>query len=106
MNRKLKVKNKNKAGQIFRQAAQTLLQSKKTAIGAFMRKIRSKKGAPVAIKAGARKIASAYYNIITKGQEYVENGVKQYEAKLKDREIRLISTLASKHNIELNINKN
>jgi transposase len=106
MNRKLKVKNKNKAGQIFRQAAQTLLQSKKTAIGAFMRKIRSKKGAPVAIKAGARKIASAYYNIITKGQEYVENGVKQYEAKLKDREIRLISMLASKHNIELNINKN
>jgi hypothetical protein len=36
----------------------------------------------------------------------VENGVKQYEAKLKDREIRLISMLASKHNIELNINKN
>ena len=103
MNRKLRMKNKSKAGQIFREAAQTLLQSKKIAIGAFMRRIRSKKGAQVAIKAGARKIASAYYNMITKGAEYVENGIKQYDAILKQREIRLISILANKHNIELSI---
>jgi hypothetical protein len=99
MNRRIKVKNKSKAGQIFREAAQSLLASKKTAIGAFMRKIRGKKGSTVAIKAGARKIASAYYNIITKGQEYVELGIQQYEAKLKQRELRLISILADKHKI-------
>lgn len=103
INRRLKLKAKSKAGQIFREAAQSLLQSKKTAIGAFMRKVRSKKGSPIAIKAGARKIASAYYNIITQGEEYVERGIKQYEAKLKDREIRLLSMLASKHNISLTI---
>jgi transposase len=104
INRRVKMKTKSKAGQIFREAAQSLIQSKKTAIGAFMRKIRSKKGAPIAIKAGARKIATAYYDIITQGQEYVEKGIKQYEDKMKDREIRLLSMLANKHNISLTIN--
>jgi transposase len=101
MNRKIKLKNKSKAGQVFREAAQSLLQSKEIAIGAFMRKIRSKKGGPVAVKAGARKIATAYYNMITKGAEYVEEGIKQYESKLKLRELKLLTTLAHKHKIKL-----
>ena len=101
INRRLKMKNKSKAGQVFREAAQSLMQSKNIAIGAFMRKIRGKKGGPVAVKAGARKIAMAYYNIITKGQEYVEHGIKQYEAKLRSRELRLLSLLAKKHNFKL-----
>jgi hypothetical protein len=102
VNRKIKLKNKSKAGQIFREAAQSLIQSKKIAIGAFMRKIRSKKGALIAIKAGARKIALAYYNIITKGQEYVEEGINKYEAKMKARELKLLTLLADKHHIQLN----
>jgi transposase len=101
MNRKIKMKMKSKAGQIFREAAQSLLNSKKVAIGAFMRKIRSKKGAPIAIKAGARKIAAAYYNIITKGTEYVEEGINQYELKIRNQEIRLLTKLAEKHNMRL-----
>lgn len=101
VNRKIKLKNKSKAGQIFREAARSLLQSKKIAIGAFMRKIRSRKGAPIAIKAGARKIAMAYYNIITKGKEYVEEGIKNYEAKLQARELKLLTLLANKHGIQL-----
>lgn len=101
INRRLKMKSNSKAGQIFREAAQSLIQSKKTAIGAFMRKIRSRKGSTIAIKAGARKIAMAYYNIITKGVEYVENGIEQYQAKIRAREIRLISTLATKYDLVL-----
>lgn len=101
MHRKLRMRSTSKAGQIFREAAQSLMQSKKTAIGVFMRKMRSKKGSGVAIKAGARKIAAAYYNIIMKGQEYVERGVQSYEAKLKDREIKLLNLLANKHNLSL-----
>lgn len=101
MNRKIIMKNKSKAGQIFREAAQSLLQSKHTAIGAFMRKIRSKKGSVVAIKAGARKIASAYYNMIVKGKEYVEQGIIKYEEKLKTRELKVLALLAKKHNLKL-----
>lgn len=106
MNRKIKIKMKSKAGQIFREAAQGLMNSKKIAIGSFMRKIRSRKGSPVAVKAGARKLAAAYYNIITKGHEYVEQGIKQYESKIRDQEIRLISKLAQKHNMSLLENTN
>jgi hypothetical protein len=101
MNRKIKMKMKSKAGQIFREAAQSLLNSKKVAIGAFMRKIKSKKGAPIAIKAGARKIAAAYYNIITKGTEYVEEGIKQYELKIRNQEMRLLTKLAEKHHMRI-----
>jgi transposase len=101
MNRKLRMKNKSKAGQIFREAAQSLIQSKDIAIGAFMRKIRAKKGSTVAIKAGARKIASAYYWLLTKGNEYVEEGVKKYQAKLKANEFKLLAILANKHHFKL-----
>jgi len=100
-NRNIRVQNKSRAGQIFRQAAQSLLQSKYTAIGAFMRRIKNKRGAPVAIKAGARKIATAYYNIITKGVQYVESGIQQYEERLKSRELKLLDLLARKHNAQL-----
>ena len=103
VSRKLKLKNKSKAGQIFREAARSLLQSKKIAIGAFMRKIRSRKGAPIAIKAGARKLAMAYYNIITKGNEYVEIGIKSYETKLQARELKLLALLSNKYGITLNL---
>lgn len=101
VNRRIRTKNKSKAGQIFREAAQSLMNSKKIAVGSFMRRIRSKKGSAVAIKAGARKLAQSYYNLIVKGVEYVENGIETYEAKLKDRELRLLAKLADRHKIEL-----
>ena len=99
--RPIRVKNKSKAGQIFREAAQSLIQSKNIAIGMFMRRIRSRKGPAAAIKAGARKLACAYYNTITKGANYVEEGVKAYELKFKAQEIRLLHKLAAKHKIQL-----
>ncbi len=101
MNRVQRVRNKSKAGQVFREAAQSLMNSKNIAIGTFMRRIRAKKGGPVAIKAGARKIATAYYYILTKGIEYVEQGVKTYEAKMKANEMKLLTLLANKHNYKL-----
>jgi len=81
--------------------SRSLLNSKHIAIGAFMRKIRAKKGAAIAIKAGARKLAIAYYNIITKGKTYVEEGIVNYQKKLKEREFKLLQKLALKHNVEL-----
>ena len=81
----------NAVGLIFRQSAQSLMSSKHSAIGAFIRRIKGKKGSQVAIKAGARKLAEAFYNALTKGMDYVE------EVQLN--EIRLINKLAKKHNM-------
>lgn len=101
--KKIRIRTKNPAGQIFRDAARSLLNSKHIAIGAFMRKIRAKKGAAIAIKAGARKLAEAYYNIIKKGKAYVEEGIANYQKKLKEREFKLLQKLALKYNVEVRL---
>jgi transposase len=91
----------NKAGQIFKECAQGLLNSKYVAIGSFMRKLKGRKDSATAIKAGARKLAEAYYNAITKGTEYVEQGIKKYEQQLKQREVSILNRLAKKHKFQL-----
>jgi transposase len=91
----------NRAGQIFKECAQSLLNSKDSAIGSFMKKLRAKKGSAVAIKAGAAKIAVAYYNAITKGTNYVEQGAKKYAQQINEREKAALYRLAKKHNLEI-----
>ncbi|GAB3421281.1 IS110 family RNA-guided transposase [Niabella aquatica] len=91
----------NKAGQIFKEVAQSLQNSKYTAIGAFIRKLKVRRGAAIAYKAGARKIAEAFYNTLTKGVEYVEQGIKKYEQQLKAKELSLLQRLAKKHELQV-----
>ena len=87
-NKKRKKRGHTKAGQIFRNAAYSLTKSNKTAIGAFYHRIKAKKEAAVAIKATARKIAILYYNIMTKGIEFVEKGIIEYQQKVKEQQLR------------------
>ena len=91
----------NKAGQIFKEVAQSLENSKYIAIGSFIRRLKGRRGAAVAYKAGARKVAEAYYNILTKGEQYVEHGIKEYEEKIKQREIATLKKLAKKHKMQV-----
>ena len=92
----------NRAGKIFRLSAQSLSTSRNNAIGAFIRRLKGRKGVPVVIKAGARKIAHAYYFALTKGMDYVEQGAKQYALMLQQRELKTLKKLAVKHNYILN----
>ncbi|WP_053225130.1 IS110 family RNA-guided transposase [Roseivirga seohaensis] len=91
-------KNRNKkyrpkAGQIFRQISQSLIESKKIALGAFGRKLKSKRGPGIAIKATARKLAILYWRLMVKGLDYTEKGIKDYESKVSmQRERWLIKT--------------
>lgn len=91
----------SKTGQIFKEIAQGLENSKKIAIGTFIRKLKAKRNAPVAYKAGARKLAEAYYNALTKGNEYVEQGIKKYEEQMNLRERAILKKLAKKHNMQI-----
>jgi transposase len=99
--RRVKGRNGSKAGQIFRVIAQAILNSKNIAIGSFMRKLRGRKDSRIAIKAGARKIAIAFYNLLTKGEAYVEQGVRCYEERVLHKERLLLAKLAKKHNLQL-----
>jgi transposase len=99
--RKIKTMPCNKAGQIFKEIAQGLENSKTIAIGGFIRKLKTRKNAGVAYKAGARKLAEAYYNALTKGTDYVEQGIKKYEQQLQNRELAVLKKLAKKHNMQI-----
>jgi len=77
-NRNVK-RGKPNAGQIFRTTAQSLLNSKNLALGAFARRMRGRKGPALAIKATARKLAVQYWRLMVKGVDYVEQGIEYYE---------------------------
>ena len=99
--RKQKRREMPAAGQIFREAAQTLLKSTRIGLGTFARRLRSRKGPYIAIKATARKIAIMYYNILTKGIEYIEAGTEAYQKQLQETELKRLAKLARKLNLTL-----
>lgn len=100
-NKRIKSKQTTKAGQIFRQAAQSLLKSKNIGLGSFARRLRSKKGPGVAVKATARKLAELYYLTMTKGIEYVEEGLQKYEQVYLERRLLYLQKQAAKMNFQL-----
>jgi transposase len=97
--KRAKKKVNTNAGQIFRKAAQSLLQSKHIALGAFGRRIRARKGPAIAIKAVARKLAAMFYNLMTKGLNYIEQGVKKYEEQYRKQMTKYILKKASEFGI-------
>jgi transposase len=96
-----KKKGRPKAGQIFRQVAQSLMTSKKIAFGAFGRRIRSRKGPAIAIKATARKLAIQYYRLMVNGKDFMEHGVEQYQKKLFEQKQKHLNKLAKEFNMAL-----
>lgn len=101
MNKRSKKRAVTRAGQIFKQAAQSLLVSKQLGLGAFARRLKARRGAAVAIKATARKLAELYYKIFSKGMEYVEKGVEIYQQRIKEQQIRFLTKKATELNFQL-----
>jgi transposase len=77
----------NRASQALRLAAQSLKHSK-TALGAFLRRMRARAGAPKAITATAHKLARIVYRMLKFGQEYVDIGEQYYEQRYQQRVIK------------------
>jgi transposase len=98
---KSKSKGKPTVGQIFKQMAHGLLNSKYIGWGAFARRLRGRKGPAIAIKATARKLAVQYWRLIVKGADFVEKGLEVYEAILKEQKKRRLEKLAFELNMEL-----
>lgn len=94
-------KGRPQAGQIFRKIAQSLLVSKKIALGAFARRIRSRKGPAIAIKATARKLAAQYWRLMVKGSAFVERGTEFYQEQLVNHKKKLFNKLALELDIQI-----
>jgi transposase len=85
----------NRAGMIFRQIAVNVGNGKHTALSSFYKRIRARSGKMVAIKATARKIAIYFYNLLTKGLQFVEEGIKRYEKRYAEQQEKYLQRKVS-----------
>jgi hypothetical protein len=92
---------RNRAGRMFCAAARALGQSVDKALGGFYRRLRGRVGGLAANVALARKLALLFYRLLRHGIDYVEKGLKAYEAKVLETETRLLRKLASKQGFSL-----
>ena len=74
----------NKTAQALRQAA-SCLKNSQSALGAYYRRMCTKMDKPKAITAAAHKLARLIYSMITKGEEYVDQGQAYYEERYRQR---------------------
>ncbi len=77
-------RNANRAAQALRMAAAALRPSQ-PALGAYYRRLCARRDKPKAITAAAHKLARLIYTMLTKGEEYVDQGQEYYEERYRAR---------------------
>ena len=85
----------NRAAQALRLAA-AALRSSKSALGAYFRRMCSHMDKPKAVTAAAHKLARLIYTLLTKGEEYTDQGQDYFEERYRERVIRQITQRAAK----------
>jgi len=76
--------------------AASSLRTSNTYVGAQFRRLRTKLGAPVAIKAMAAKLARLVYRMLRYGMQYVDQGATFYEAQHRNLQIAHLKWKAAK----------
>jgi transposase len=90
----------NRAATALCMAAYTLFRSK-SALGAYLRRLRSRLGAPKAITATAHKMARLIYSMLKNGTEYVDVGQEHYEKRYRSRVVQNLKRKAQELGFEL-----
>ena len=90
----------NRAASALRMAASTLYRSP-TALGSYLRRLKSRKGPMKAITATAHKLAKIIYNMLRYGTEYMEAGQAYYEEQYRDRKIKNLKRQAAELGLNL-----
>jgi len=85
----------NRATQAFRQAAQSVSRSD-SAVGAYYRAMRARKGPEQATVATAHKIARIVYHLLKYGEAYEAESAAAYEQQRQERELRQLTRRAAK----------
>jgi transposase len=84
----------NRATIALRMAA-SALRTNQTYLGAQFRRLRTKLGAPVAVKAMAAKLARLVYRMLRYGMNYVDQGVEFYEVQHRKLQIKSLMQKAA-----------
>jgi len=94
------LKTKNRAGQAFRMAAQSVKRAD-CVFGSFYRRLKSRLDKAQATVATAHAIARVVYRLLKYKVEYEAISVEEYEQKYKERQIKYIKKKAEKFGFQL-----
>ena len=90
----------NRAAQALRLAA-AALRTSQSALGAYFRRMCSRMDKPKAVTAAAHKLARLIYTMLTKGEEYTDQGQAYYEERYRERVVRQLRLRANKLGMQL-----
>jgi transposase len=94
------LKTKNRAGQAFRMAAQSVKQSD-TVFGVMYRRFRSRQGPAQATVSTAHAIARVVYRMLKYQEEYQAISVNEYEKKYEEQQVKYFKKKAAKLGYQL-----
>ena len=90
----------NRAAQALRLAA-AALRTSQSALGAYFRRLSARMDKPKAVTAAAHKLARLIYTMLTKGEEYTDQGQDYYEERYRQRVLRALSQRAAKLGMQM-----
>ena len=90
----------NRATQALKLAA-AALRSSKSALGAYYRRMCARMDKGKAVTAAAHKLARLIYLMLTKGEEYTDQGQLYYEERYRQRVVRSLSKKAAELGMQL-----
>jgi len=90
----------HRIAQALRLAA-TSLHKSQTALGAFLRRLKGRLGAPKATTATAYKLARLIWRMLKHGTDYVLKGMAEYEAKFRERTVNALQRKAKHFGYQL-----
>jgi transposase len=90
----------NRATQALKLAA-AALRSSKSALGAYYRRMCARMDKPKAVTAAAHKLARLIYVMLTRGEEYTDQGQKYYEDQYRDRVVNQLVRRARELGMEV-----
>ena len=90
----------NRAAQALKLAA-AALRSSQSALGAYFRRLSSRMDKPKAVTAAAHKLARLIYAMLTKGQEYTDQGQDYCEERYRQRVLYTLNRRAQQLSMTL-----
>ena len=90
----------NRAAKALRMAAASL-RSSQSALGAYYRRLCARMDKPRAVTACAHKLARLIYTMVTKGEEYVDQGEARYEERYREKVVKSLARKASQLGFQL-----
>ena len=90
----------NRAAQALRLAA-AALRTSQSALGAYYRRMCARMDKPKAVTAAAHKLARLIYAMLTRGQQYTDQGQAYYEERYRQRVVANLTRRAQQLGLQL-----